>query len=211
MVKLKNSMSHYAIDSLKLWRFFKSAGGGECTSRDFEGTIIMKKLLVIGAGGHGKVVAEIAQALGYEMVSFLDDNRAEAIGKTSEVEKFKNEYQEVFVGIGNNKIRAEWFHKLQECGYTLPVLIHPTAYVSKTAVIGMGTVVEPKAIVNANSRIAEGCIISVGSIVDHDVNIDSYCHINAGAIVKAGASVEKYRKLEAGEVMLGYEAARVKS
>ena len=164
----------------------------------------MKKLLVIGAGGHGKVVAEIAEAVGYEAVAFLDDNRAEAIGKTAEVGKFKEEYSEAFVGIGNNKVRAEWLQKLRQCGYAIPTLVHPSAYVSKTAAIGMGTVVEPKAIVNANSQIAEGCIISVGAIVDHDVHIGAYCHVNAGAIVKAGAEVEKYRKLDAGEVECGY-------
>ena len=57
----------------------------------------MKKILVIGAGGHGKVVAEVAEALGYDAVAFLDDNSAIAIGKTSEFEKFQEEYPEAFV------------------------------------------------------------------------------------------------------------------
>ena len=102
-------------------------------------------------------------------------------------------------------MRDKLLRNLQKYGYNVPVLIHPTAYVSRTATIGIGTVVEPKAIVNANSYIAKGCVISVGSIVDHDVEAGICCHINAGAIVKAGGKVENFRKLEAGEIVLGYE------
>ena len=171
----------------------------------------MKGLLIIGAGGHGKVVAEVAKDIGYQNIAFLDDNTPEAIGKVSELEKFKEQYSDAFVGIGNNRLRRELNQKLQACGYTVPVLIHPSAYVSRTSKIGIGTVVEPKAIVNANTVIGIGCIISVGAIVDHDVEIGDCCHINVGAIVKAGGKVERFRKLEAGEVVLGYGSAIVKA
>ena len=171
----------------------------------------MKRLLIIGAGGHGKVVAEVAEDIGYDEIAFLDDNAPEAIGKISELEKFKEQYREAFIGIGNNKVRSKLMQKLRDYGYTVPVLIHPSVYVSRTAKIDSGTVVEPKAIVNANTEIGEGCIISVGAIVDHDVKIEDCCHINAGAIVKAGSKIESLRKLEAGEVVLGYSSAIVKA
>lgn len=167
----------------------------------------MKSLLIIGAGGHGKVVAEVAAEIGYEHIDFLDDLAREAIGKVSELEKYKNQYNDAFVGIGNNELRGKLIRKLQNCGYTVPILVHPSAYVSRTAKIDNGTVIEPKAIVNANSHISTGCIISVGAIVDHDAEIGDCCHVNAGAIVKAGGKVESYKKLEAGEVVLGYESA----
>lgn len=170
----------------------------------------MKCLLIIGAGGHGKVVAEVARDIGYEKIDFLDDNNPEAIGRISDIEKLSDQYSDAFVAIGNNKLRGELLQKLKECGYVIPTLIHPTAYVSRTATLGSGTVVEPKAIVNAGSHVGEGSIVSVGSIVDHDVNVGACCHINAGAIVKAGANVDAFRKLEAGEVVLGYESAVVK-
>ena len=172
----------------------------------------MKKLLIIGAGGHGKVTAEIAEALGvYETVDFADDNSPNAVGRITELERLHKLYDCAFVGIGDNRFRAELIKRLEEIGYEVPVLIHPTAYVSKSATIEKGTVLEPKSIVNANTFVGEGCIISVGAIVDHDVKIGKYCHINSGAIVKAGADIEDFRKLEAGEVVLGYDAARVKS
>jgi UDP-N-acetylbacillosamine N-acetyltransferase len=166
----------------------------------------MNPLLIIGAGGHGKVVAEIAEEIGYDHIAFLDDHSPEAIGKIADFKKYIEQYTNAFVGIGDNKLRAEFMHKLQNCGFTIPTLIHPSAYVSKTAVIGMGTVVEPKAIVNANSQIDAGCIISIGAIIDHNVSIGAYCHVNAGAIVQAGAELEDFRKLEAGETVIGYRA-----
>ena len=162
-----------------------------------------KSLLIIGAGGHGRVVKEVAEALGYDKIAFLDDNSADAIGKIADSKSFVQEYQAAFVGIGNNKFRNELLQRLEQEGYETPALLHPTAYISKTAVIGKGTVVEPKAIVNANSRVGVGCIISVGAIVDHDVTIEDYCHINSGAICMAGSQIKKkFTKVDAGEVKL---------
>lgn len=163
-----------------------------------------KSLLIIGAGGHGQVVKEVAEALGYDEIAFLDDNSAEAVGKIADTKQFVQEYQAAFVGIGNNKFRNELLQRLEQEGYEIPVLLHPTAYISKTAVIGKGTVVEPKAILNANSKVGSGCIISVGAIVDHDVVLEDCVHVNAGAICKAGSFVDKETKLEAGQVVKGY-------
>lgn len=161
-------------------------------------------LLIIGAGGHGKVVKEIAEAMGYSNIAFLDDNSSDAIGKVENSRFFLDAFQEAFVGIGNNKLRGELLTRLEHEGFTIPVLIHPTAYVSNSAVIGKGTVIEPKAIVNANSKVGIGCIISVGAIVDHDVILEGCVHVNAGAICKAGSLVVKETKLEAGQVVKGY-------
>lgn len=172
-----------------------------------------EKMLILGAGGHGRVVREIAISIldncgqpVYEAVDFLDDNAKIAIGKINELEKFKDKYSTVFCGIGNNDMRKQLLVKAEKLGFFIPTLIHSTSYISPTAVIESGTVVEPKAIVNANSVIRKGCIISVGSIVDHDAEVGEYAHVNAGAIVKAGARVESGRKLEAGELVLGYGA-----
>ena len=163
-----------------------------------------KKLLIIGAGGHGKVVKEIAESLGYNDIAFLDDKSSEAIGKIADSQNFVKDYQYAFVGIGNNKFRGELLKRLEQEGFEIPSLIHPTAYISKSAVIGKGTVVEPMAIVNANSKVGAGCIISVGAIVDHDVVLEDCVHVNAGAICKAGIFVAKETKLEAGQVVKGY-------
>ena len=159
-----------------------------------------RSLLIIGAGGHGKVVAEVTGECGYEEIAFLDDNSEEAVGKISEMEKFSSLYKEAFVAIGHNQVRGEILAQLKTAGYEIPVLIHPSAYISRTAKIQSGTVVEPKAIVNTNAEISEGCIISVGAIVDHDTKLEACVHVNARAIVKAGAMVKQFLKIDAGEV-----------
>lgn len=163
-----------------------------------------KSLLIIGAGGHGKVVKEVAEAVGYDKIAFLDDNSAESVGKIADSKQFVQEYQAAFVGIGNNKFRNELLQRLEQEGYEIPILLHPTAYISKTAVIGKGTVVEPKAIVNANSRVGLGCIISVGAIVDHDVVLEDCVHVNAGAICKAGSRIKAFIKVDTGEIIQGF-------
>lgn len=164
----------------------------------------MEHLLIIGSGGHGKVVAEVAEACGCNGIFFLDDDNNEAIGRTNQIKQFITMFEFAFVGIGNNRLRAELMERLELAGYKIPTLLHPTAYISKTAVIHSGTVVEPGAIVNAHAVIKAGCIISAGAIIDHDAIVGDFCHINSGAIVKAGGTVSDYEKLEAGEVRRGY-------
>lgn len=170
-----------------------------------------KRLLILGAGGHGKVVREVAlsicninQKAVYEIVDFLDDQSEIAVGKIAELEKFRDKYSDVFCGIGNNTTRKQLLDKAKELGFHIPVLIHSTAYISSSALMEAGTVVEPKAIVNTNTVVHRGCIISVGAILDHDVEIGEFAHVNAGAIVKAGGRVESGKKLDAGEVVQGY-------
>ena len=163
------------------------------------------KLLVLGAGGHGRVVAEVAEACGYE-VSFLDDQPSEGvIGTLSDINDVKERFDEFFVGIGNNSKRKSLQEELEQKGLQIATLVHPTAYVSPTATINTGTIIEPKAIVNTNSVISKGCIISVGAIVDHDAVIGEYAHINAGVICKSGAKVNPYAKHDAGEVVHGFD------
>lgn len=170
-----------------------------CRKKDFS---IKSNLLIIGAGGHGKVVKEVAEALeSYQKINFVDDNSPEAVGKVSDLEKLRKEYGSAFVSIGNNHLRNELLHKLKKMEYEIPVLIHPSAYVSKTCKIENGTLIGPKAIVSTNTYIGAGSIISAGAIIDHDVILETCVHIDVGAIVKAGRKVKEETKLKAGEVL----------
>lgn len=162
----------------------------------------MKKLLIIGAGGHGFVVKEIAENLKdkegnpvYSEIAFIDDNSDIAIGKTSDIERLSSIYKEAIVSIGHSSLRKELCEKLINAGYTLPVIIDKSAYVSKSAKIAAGTLVEPKAVINANTTIGCGCIISVGAIVDHNATVGDYTQINAGLVVGAGKCVEAGMKV----------------
>lgn len=99
----------------------------------------MKKenLLILGAGGHGQVVKELAESLKqFDKIEFLDDNSKQAIEKCSEYLKFLDEFSCAHVAFGNNTFRMEWSEKLKQAGFHLPVLVHETAWVSPSARIG---------------------------------------------------------------------------
>lgn len=159
-------------------------------------------LLIIGAGGHGHVVKEIAQALGiYKKIDFIDDGSDIAIGTCKELKRFKESYTDAFVAFGDNALRHTWFLKAKELGYHIPALVHPRAYVSPSAIIEEGVVILPNAVINTRAKLKAGTIIGIGTLIDHDVTIGEYCHINSGAIVMAGSHIKNLTKADAGEVI----------
>lgn len=148
-----------------------------------------RKLAVVGAGGHGKVVADLAAALGrYREIVFLDD-RAQGsidgfpvIGTTLLLENSLSPKQyDVAVAVGNNRIRRQIAEKAAALGFSLPVLIHPGAYVSPSATVGQGCVVMAKAVVQADSVLKDGVIVNTAATVDHDCLLDAFVHISPGA------------------------------
>ena len=158
----------------------------------------MKSLLIIGAGSHGQVVAETAEACGYGKIGFLDDSSPDAIGKMDQLEELVESYDSVIVSIGNNTIRRELVHRIQKTGAPMASLIHPRAFVAQSATIGAGSIVLPGAIVHSNVSIGSGCIISIGALIDHDAVVEDFSHINTGAIVGAGKRTSG--KVDAGEI-----------
>lgn len=99
----------------------------------------MKSLLIIGAGQYGHLVKELAEDYGYEKIAFSDDNSLVAIGKVSEAERFREEYVDVVVAIGNPAIREKLVCELEPM-FRLATLIHPTAFVPKGMKVMSGTV-----------------------------------------------------------------------
>jgi sugar O-acyltransferase (sialic acid O-acetyltransferase NeuD family) len=148
----------------------------------------MSNLLLLGAGGHGRVAAEIAiLSHNWDKISYLDDNKSTKsvnsipiIGTLEEFRLFKEDYSYAFVAIGNNSIRLRWLHSLMEEGFNTPVLIHPYSFISKTSGIGEGTIVMAGAVINAGSKIGNGCIINTSSSIDHDCIIGDGVHISPG-------------------------------
>ena len=162
------------------------------------------KLIILGAGGHGKVVADIAQQTNkYEKIFFLDDKSQESsvLGKCDEYLKFKNEEIEMYPAFGNNKFRIEWEEKLENNGIKLAKIIHSTAYISPLAKIEDGCIIMPYAVINTNVKIDKGCIINCGAIVDHDCILNKGCHLAPGAVVKGENTLPEYTKVDSGEVV----------
>ena len=160
-----------------------------------------ENLLIIGAGQYGAVAKETAETTGrFENIAFLDDNNRVAIGKTAELEKFVQEYGNVFVAVGTPELRLEWIKKAEKLGYEMITLIAPKAYVSPSARLMRGTIVEPCAVVQANTMVGVGCIISSGAVVNHNANLGEGCHIDCNATVVARANVPSKTKVESGTV-----------
>lgn len=144
------------------------------------------RILIIGASGHGKVVAGIAKLNGYKEIAFLDDDASkkscgkyEVIGTSEDISRFVNDY-DFFVAIGNNKIRKKIVKILSDKNIIQPVLIHPSAIVDETVLIKEGTVVMANTVINADTRIGKGCIINTASSIDHDCIINDFVHISPG-------------------------------
>ena len=158
----------------------------------------MKRLVILGAGGYGRTVADVAHQLGYSTI-VLDD--ANPVHPLSSFRSYINPTTSFIPAFGNNALRMEWINRIEESGGILATLIHPTAYVSPTATISPGTVILPHAIVNTDVVVGRGCIINLGAIVDHGCILEEGVHICLGAIVKGENRIEKCSKIEAGEVV----------
>ena len=135
-------------------------------------------LVIIGAGGHGRVCSEVAGAAGFRVVGFCDSAKArgEKINGIAVVadapadihDQYDSAKTFAFVALGDNTRRMEVMSELKALGLRIPVLVHPTASISPSAEIGEGSVVVAQAAVNANARISAGCILNTACSIDHD-------------------------------------------
>ncbi|MFA9468194.1 acetyltransferase [Streptococcus sp. E24BD] len=151
-----------------------------------------KKLTIIGASGHGKVIADIALLNGYLDIIFLDDNTSikecagfPVVDKIENAANYSN--RDFIVAIGNNSIRRKIQKGLKNLRVT--TLIHPTAVISRRVTIGSGTVVMANTVINSDVKIGGGCIVNTSSSIDHDCTISDYCHISVGAHLAGNVSI----------------------
>ncbi len=156
----------------------------------------MKRLAILGAGGHGKVIADAAECSGW-VVTFFDDmlTRGQLVhdwavtGDTARLRSRLEAYDGVIVGIGNNKIRLEITQMIAGEGARLATIIHPGAQVSRRASIGEGSVVFAGAIVNVGSAIGHAVIINTAATVDHDCVLADGVHVSPGAHLAGGVTI----------------------
>ena len=163
----------------------------------------MNRLIIIGASGHGKVVADIAKRCGYKDIVFLDNNQKitsclgyVVLGSETMVNELRGD---LFVAIGNADIRKRIMEKHPNRFF--PVLIHPSAVIADNVKIDTGTVVMAGTVVNPDVRIGKGCIINTSSSIDHDCVIGDYCHISVGAHLAGTVNVEEGTWIGAGSTI----------
>ena len=162
------------------------------------------RLLILGAGGYGRTVADVAAQMGeYDTIRFLDDNSsaADVLGKCADLAAFADGQTAFYPAFGNNEARMSWLNRLAAAGCRLATIVHPTAYVSPTVHMAQGIVVLPKAVINTGCEIKRGCIINCGAIIDHGCILEEGVHVCLGVIVKAENRIPRCMKIEAGEII----------
>ena len=172
----------------------------------------MKKLLLIGCGGHCRSVIDVIEQEGAFKISGLV-NKTESdlvhifdypiIGIDSDLAKLSLEFDYALITVGqirNPKIRIKIFNTLKELGFILPKIISPRAYVSSNAIIGEGSIIMHDAIININASIGTNCIINTKTIVEHDSVIKDHCHLSTNVTVNGGVTIGEGSFIGSGSI-----------
>lgn len=147
-------------------------------------------LLILGAGGHGRIVADLAEQLGqFERIAFLDDAYGKVsdgfpwpvLGPISDLVKHRTEFSTAFVAVGDSRQRMLLLALAESHEYAIATLLHPTAFVSRRAALEPGTVVCGGAVVQVGARVGKGCIVNTCASVDHDCVLGVGVHVCPGA------------------------------
>lgn len=161
----------------------------------------MNKLIILGASGHGKVIADIAVNVGYTDIVFLDDDITikecsgfPVVGKTSLAKSMAGDK---IIAIGNASVRESIHRDIK-----LITLIHPNAVIGRNVEIGEGSVVMAGAVINPDTKIGKGCIINTASSVDHDCIINDYVHVAVGAHICGTVCIGEKVWIGAGAIII---------
>lgn len=158
-----------------------------------------KDVIIIGAGGHAQVVADIVQSSGDRVAGFLDDYKIEGVlGKIADCVFYNDNF--FVIAIGNNQLRKKIAMQYDFLNYY--TAIHSSAIVSPNVKIGVGTVVMPNVIINSGTTIGEHCIINTSSVVEHDNCIDSFVHVSPNATLCGTVSVGECTHIGAGATVI---------
>ena len=176
----------------------------------------MKKIIIIGSGGHAKVVADIILTREKELnedlkiIGFLDDNfknlrydnifNIPILGDLNNIDNFsKNEDYFFIIAIGSNEVRKKISEKYKELNYY--TAIHPRSVISREVEIGSGTVVMANVVINPASTIGRHCIVNTSSVIEHDNKLGDYVHISPNATLCGGVSIDDNSWVGAGSVV----------
>lgn len=174
--------------------------------------MLKRKLLIVGAGGHGRSVAEAVLTAGfYEVAGFVDDAAPDlsqvrgypVLGTTQDVSAYRTQADVAIVALGNNALREALCRRLISAGFELATVVHPRAIVSPSAAIGLGSAIMAGAIVGTEARLGCGVIVNCGAVVDHDAQVRDYGHLGVNACMSGGSALGRSAWMQAGSA-LGY-------
>ena len=160
-----------------------------------------EKLLLVGAGGFGRMVAELAM-LQYDC-AFVDDGQpvdAEICGITvagglADLPELRKEYGLLVVGIGNNQFRAQGYEKAKALGFSFPNIVAPSAYISPYSKMGCGCVVLQNACVQNGASVGNGVLLNVGTEIHCDAEVGDYALIYTNSVIRTGATVGSFARI----------------
>lgn len=158
-----------------------------------------KEVIIIGASGHGKVIADIVHKSGDKVCGYLDDDLSKpgVIGKASKCKQYKDKY--FIIAIGNNSIRKRIAEQNADLKYY--TAIHPAAVIAENVTIGAGTAVMANAVINPSAVIGKHCIINTGAIIEHDNVIADYAHVSPKAVLCGTVEIGESTHIGAGAVV----------
>lgn len=174
--------------------------------------MVKTRLLVVGAGGHGRSVAEAAELSGqFEVVGFLDDAfpagksvlNVAVLGPMVSMGHHRATADQTIVAIGNNAVREKLMQQLASAGFVHATVIHPRAIVSPSAVLSEGSAVMAGAIVGTEARLGVGSIVNCGAVVDHHAIVEDFGHLGVNASMAGGTVLGRGAWMQAGAA-LGY-------
>ena len=166
-----------------------------------------KLLIVIGAGGHGSVIADLARLNGYTNIQFLDDadikqkNGYPVVGKVDDCVRYISDAA-FSVAIGNNDLRAAIHKKLSDSGAEIVSLIHPHTAIGENVTLGQGTVIMAGVVINPGATVREGVILNTCCSVDHDCIVGSFSHISVNAHLCGTVTIGKQVFIGAGVTVI---------
>lgn len=158
----------------------------------------INRLLIVGAGGHGRCCLNIARE-SYDEIAFLDDNHinerindCKVIGAIDDIGLYFSDYQDIIIVVGNNKLRKRITIKAVELGYNIVSLISKDSVISKYAKINQGVVIFSNAVVESNAFIGEGSIVTSNVTINHDATIEEYILIYSNTVIRLNALIGSF-------------------
>ncbi|MEI7612339.1 MAG: NeuD/PglB/VioB family sugar acetyltransferase [Betaproteobacteria bacterium] len=171
------------------------------------------RVILIGAGGHAHACIDVIEQHGqFEIAGLVGLQEEmhtwhlgyEVIAADAELQRVAKEFQYALIVIGQILTPDSRIHLYQQAstlGFKLPVIVAPSAHVSRHATIGEGSIVMHGAVVNAGARVGNNCIINTKALIEHDVIVGDHCHISTGAILNGNATVGSGSFIGSGSVI----------
>ncbi len=185
--RISHRLDEFEVSTLRLWQSEKMFGSEK-----------MQRLVILGAGGNGRIAAEIAELSGWKQVVFLDPNweshRQSGIWPVIDDDRtdvLMSQPQDsfFFVGVGDNKKRAFLQKRLEDLNLPIATLVHPKAIVSSYADVAPGCLISAGAVVNIGCKIERGAIVNTNASIDHDSSVGAFCHVAPGSQIAADVTL----------------------